>query len=854
MNLPITVEEIKKLASSGKIDKNFSYISNPDVMYIAVKEKIELINLVDFDVLIAFCRLFKCDDSLSHDLKKKLFYYLVSCYDYNRLPCEFIDLIDSEAYYVELATKNVYAYSNLCLLNHPYKAKEKEIFESLYEDSYTFNLDSPIPYVKKSSKVLLNLLKKGTAVYFISFFEKEAFNDEVIDYIEKHINLNLIDIPVMYKIPRIKLLKLKKDIHFLFSLSKDDITDEVINYLKSSDFKTVMIDEYINKYKNYPACLGSSKFILMLLGEDIRNIKYFKGKMVSSELLDYLNSHHYLYKLGDNPCLLNDIEIYKRFINNNGIGFLLLNSIELTSEQVMLLLDKIIINNVDFSRVENEYLLNDDCFVSHLVNEYNLSNPYGLENKYLISSLGRSLEKLSKVFSYNDLRIIIREIVESNYHINMIGILNSIDVFKLKDIYDKLYQKESKINNNFNFYHFIKVMEYFSNHLSLVGELNDNVVDDCIITNLALVINRNENVSYNELGSYQIIYHKKIEESDLSSKDKIYKLLVNGDSESVAFYLENFLNIPQLLYLQLDFLPDTCEYRLLDSYVEIVKLLEGIRDSSLNLDDVYKSIKDKFPNPLFDLSVMQENVLRIYAIMYYKLGLDREKLRKKGKCKIINGQEVIDLTGEKFVIYLHTEDFNNCDDFTEAYEKYKEVIPKNYICTMIGSDLRYYDINRKGMQVYELENPNSLIAFGNRDLFIEHTKKPLFRAKSRFVNPVDMAFLASTGSMGTNNEFDFLRIDDCNKKLLSNCTVIFDCDKHLEFLKEEFRLLCENIKILNYKDIYRLIGLSTLFEISNEMIGEVTKRINELGEKEQCVLKDALEKYQLSFKMKEKVR
>ena len=152
---------------------------------------------------------------------------------------------------------------------------------------------------------------------------------------------------------------------------------------------------------------------------------------------------------------------------------------------------------------------------------------------------------------------------------------------------------------------------YFSNNLPLVSELNSNEINDEIIENLLLVINNdNDYVSYKELIDYKNIYVKKLSETDLNDKEKLYRLLVNGDSQSVEFFLENVLDIPQLLYLQLEFPKNSFPYQLLESYIDMINLLKQIRSNQIEINSLFeKMLLNNFPNPLFDLSVMKENIL-----------------------------------------------------------------------------------------------------------------------------------------------------------------------------------------------------------------------------------------------------
>ena len=883
--LPIELEEIKQLVKKGKINSNFPYLDDPFIMYEVIKEDITLINLINDNVkkrmLFSFCN----DLTSSLSKKKELLYELIDYFQGDK----FADLIDNEEYYIKLATKNTYAFVNLCNINHDYKEKELEIFTNLYEDEYSYNSEYPIVYAKASSKVLLNTLKKKSiGIYHLIWFSKEAFSQKVIDYIKENDMIDEILYPGdLYNITDLLVLKLKKHRDFIFELPDSLIDERIIQCLKEFHLTEYEIDKYIENNNKNPDCLKNEKFILYLLERDIENIKYFNGKEIKEELASYLNNKKYIFKENHNINLLSDSKIANRFIENVGnIDFILEHDVDLKDDSIEVLLEKIEGSSYKCLNMKNKYLLDNDYFLSRLINYLNINNPYNLENKYLISNLGRSLDKLSLIFSNNDIEIIKREIVENDYHIDMISVINNIDLFKLKNIYDELYKKENKFNNNFSFYFFIKIMDYLANHLTLVKELNENSITSQIIDNLALAINCSDDINYEELVNYKLVYKNKINSLNLSIEDKIYRLLINSnrgksfipERDTIDVFLEDIFNPYQLTYLQLEFSSDSNEYNLLENYIELSKLLYDVRNfNDEELMNVYNDLMEKFnPNTIFDTKVIRENLLRLQSRVYYKNRLNIDDLRKKGKCYIHNNCEIINITGENFILYTHDNEFHPIDDDFTSYDL-SDVLKtydmrNNYICCELASELSYDKLTISKMIVYSLNNPTSLIAFGNRDIWIKHTIKPLIQTEDCFVNQYDMAFIKE--KMHAYTEFDFLRVDDQNEKLLSSYKVvknmseaiiyinygstkkilIFDEEEHQKCLISEMKSLKENISNLNYKQLYRLIALSAKFMCLECFIEEINIRISGLTEKEQFVLKDALNRYSSYIDGKKKVK
>lgn len=861
------IEEIRNLIKNNQINNDFPYLKDPNIMYQVIKENPALSSLIGYDIGPKIIRLFDNDTTINEDLKKVLFKKLIKFYD--SIPFNYIDLIETEEEYQELASNDIYTFIKLANRNHPYKEIEQKLFFDIYEDKYIYNPDYPLNYAKKSAKVLLNTIKKNPMnMYNISFFHVEAFTDEVLNYIEEKNLISYINNQMMNLNPKLATLKVRKNPNIIFTLHNGIINKEMINYLESIHFSSQNLEEYIQNSGKYPACILNPDFILILVKEDLNNIKYFQGTELSSDLVNYLVKHNYIYQKKHNPILLQNDLIFQNFVNNSDIQFLLLEDINLNKEQRTILANKIINDNIDCSNIQNKYLFNDIEFNNILSNSLKIDNPYNLESRYLLTSLGRSLPKLRLIFNDNDIKIIIRELIQNNYPINMLGILENIEISKFKILYDKLSNKENKFNDRFNFYYFIKVTEYFSNNLNLLKEINEKGINDLIVTNLALIINNKDIVNYEELNNYKEIYINRIDKLNISSKDKIYRLVVNANREEVERFLTRIIDVKKLLYLQLEFAKDSKEYQLLEIYLHIVELLEKVSTNSVNANNLYEEIKGKLGvNVLFDLKVMQENILKLYGKMYQNLGISKERLREKGKVEQINGNEIFHIDGEDFVFFVHTENFNNQDDFTALEDTKKATDYQNYLCTSFASEMFPYGLTSPETQVFDFSNINSLIAFGNKDIFIYPSKKPLFTCSNQFENPTDMAFIHGTGY--TPTEFDFLRYDDQNIKLQPSYIVaqdeetakkmasgsyynesilVFNEKKHQEYLMNKFNYYCNNIEILNYKELYKLIAMASKMKLDDDIIVRISTRINELNDKERIVLIDAMNKYHLEVK------
>ena len=259
--------------------------------------------------------------------------------------------------------------------------------------------------------------------------------------------------------------------------------------------------------------------------------------------------------------------------------------------------------------------------------------------------------------------------------------------------------------------------------------------------------------------------------------------------------------------------------------------------------------------------------------MYQNITTTYDKLKEQGNFEKIGNVTIYHLDNCDFSLFAHDLDFNTDEDST-GLDDIKEIQYVNYICTSVANEIypNFLDGSNHTICYYEFSNPNTLIAFANKDAGTYYTKAPLIRSNNSFVNPIDISFIDESRYRGyTRSEFVFLRKDsrgNANKQfphiysskdeILRKGTdnerevVVFDPKVNKQYLQNKFEYLCDNIQTLNYQELYKLIALSTKFSIDEIIINEIVARINELSEKEQCVLKYAMSRYNISSNSKNK--
>ena len=788
---------------------------------------------------------FKFDKTLSSDKKKELLPYFIPYFE--RFPDKFIQLIDSEEYYLDLIKNNSKNYFKLCFVDHPYKELEERLFYD-YAPSYAINdEDLKIQYAKKSNIVLRNTLKKHMWESLINFFDKEAFDEETADYIIENDRWNLVlfnhqtkSILISYPSALKKLIE--KDFLSLTELHDDYLSEEVCESINLTKEQSKKLYEYIKERNFYKPV----NLYALLLKDYPDVLEIFKG-----EPTDYLikcilkNNLHYNEKWP--VSLLNDQRIIKDIILHSSIDCLFNNNILLDDNNLDLLIQSIEKHNYKVKVINNRYLLNNTKLINYLMNHYHInSNYFKVDNSKLISNVGRNLEKLRKVFSDNDLMIIKREIVDNNYFLDVETIINSISPNTFKYIYDSLYKMESRVSeNSFSFFFFIKFCEYFANNSKLLKELEEHFddIDEILLNNLSLALNHNSSITYHNLQNYESYYYQKVMHDDLDTKGKLLKYIFNANEQQAIFFRENITDLVRLTRLQLEFPKESYNYNFIDLYLSLVQLLDEILDGKIASCDNLPNFK---LSSLYSLEVMRENILRLYGLYYYKKNLDEEKLASIGKVRILNGRKVLDITGEEFLFYMHSENFNSQYDFTYEDDNEREFKKKNYICTTVINELSFDILDNEKLIIYDMPNPNSLISFGNRDVAIYQTMAPLITVGSPYYTDADEACLISTNKLYAKNEFDFLRFDNHNKPFVSKYShdnLYLDKEKHVEILNNKYLTLCERIESLTYHDLNKLIVMSKVFGIDEETLDRLRKRVSKLTEKEQMVLLDALSKY-----------
>lgn len=855
MKEEMTTQKIMELAKNKMITKDFPYLDNFDLMFDVYMEYPNLILLLDDDLKRKLAREFSKKSFKLKEEKptKKLQESLYYLFPYlNFFPNDYLYLIDSAEYYKKIASINFNVYYMLYQVNHKFKSIEEKLFFELYENDYVFDVDNFINYAKFSSKTLLNSLKRSNFVwYYLYYFSKEAFSDEVADYIikTKKKELATIDFNNLRSIcnsSKLVLAVLEVNPLKLDEFKDDMLSDSLVKDILNSK---INLNPFFDSIDLKKSIHSSYVMEIIVAYKGFSYLKNFYGTP-NDDLANFLLAKGFHFQDGNNLCLLSNDIILKDLIENDGNLDIVFNyDIFIHNDLIEILIerikrDKYIIKEYN----KNKSIMKNSIFVD-FITEYKKNG-----------SLIQGFNKLKTSLNPDEIKIIVREIINNNYYLDLDGIIkNSSSSFYI-DLYRKLVSREEVLNFKFNFNLFIKVSEYFSNNLNLLKELyaNSSLLDNNIILNLMNAINRNDWVDFNTLKDYNNYLYNSINNSSLNEKDKLYKYMVNATNYEVDDFLERISDIERLTWIQLEFPEDSFEYILCESYLEIIRKLLMVKNNKINS---LEELKDFKSYALFDLKVITNNILRLYGIIYSKMNLSKDKLIKQNKIQNINGYNVADITGMDFCLFTHSEEFNDLYDFTDSNPINRGSSSRNYICTTMVNQFDYSRFNDKLMLI-TFNNPNSLIAFGNMDIYIKYTKPPLISANSYFGNPYETVLLRNSKYNGyVSNEFDFLRVDDNNEEFDSSLHLmeknpnktftylLFNPIKHEEMMKEKFSNLKNNISSLNYHDLYYLIVCCYKYGLDNEILDSLKERISKLSMKEQLVLNGAITKFKLEKKI-----
>lgn len=630
----------------------------------------------------------------------------------------------------------------------------------------------------------------------------------------------------------------KKNIFFLGVDKWKSLPAFAVKYLDEPDF--------FNKFMN----LSSLDKIIKLTMKDspmtIRKIVKNNINLLNSKctgyydegLIEYLESINYVYKPGDSPkYLINSKKLTKLLIMHGDITLLFENNIPLDEELIDLLISKI--NNIDYSLIilNNKYLENNKKILEYINSKYQVDEYRDMPFNLKISSTNRAISKYEVLNQYKD--SLTEHVINNNVLIDLDKIIEILGEDNFINIYNKLYLKDGIPNKNFNIYHFINVMLYFTKNMNLLNELKENGYDENIINNLTLVIDKDELVNYEKLISYKEDYCNTILNSNLSAKDKISNLIFMCDYSELIKFNNEITNTNKLAYLQLEYQNDEKIVNLLNNYSLVFTLIEKLNSEEYSEIEVLESIKNSnnIPNNIFNLNAIKSNLLYLYSKLYSDNKMQKNKIINE------NGYDRIYVDGEEeFMLFYHNEEFNeNIDEYSsDSYESIHK--RANYICTTFLTNYNIEKIynKREVSRIFEMDS-DSLIAFGDKDIYIYQTKMPFYKSNDRFVDPIAMSFTKNKSGY-VDNEFDFLRVNSLGKKFVETNKYIFDIDKINENNIKRYNNLKSNINNLSWKELYLLICLSfkLKLELDYEYIYQLLPKYNEL---EQKVLTNALIEY-----------
>lgn len=824
------------------------------------KVKVNLFDLLDDEIF---------SKSYPRSLKEKILYDYIDRLD--DIPPRAYMLLGNMGFTLELAKKNVHAFS--IVLMHIQNSLLEEVFKKYYENTYVYNEEDVIGYALNSPISLLLYLK--SVPRSINKFTRIAYNDEVINYIIENKMFYLSNMTLLTN-SNFVIAFLKEDIDNFRYLTIYSFTDEVIDYLKSINY--IPKEEYMKKVAN----IIPPAFIVYLLEINIKNVEYITTHLsIDDKVIACLISKNYVYQSGDYVGLLDYPEIIKNTLINKNDDSILRMDIALSIECENIIVDNIIDNNLEVGIITNSLLMKNERLIKYFEDKYkNEPNPYNLPLFKRITSAYRGLtDEFVKYFSKEVTDILVDQVILNDYYLDLAGMFKVISVKKYKEIYDWLFRSERKIIRTFDFYFFIKVADFFQDNLELLKELNDCEINDLIISNLSIAIYlKDKNLHLNDILHYDKLYKNKVSKTDLTDKDKICLYLTAGDALDVWNLSDAFLFLDDLIYLQTFYDEGSIESRYIDGCITFFITLKRLCDceDERTLRKFREILSKNYDTlrPEYRYDTIIDNLKDLYAKSFVRNKLDREKLAKEGRVETIDGVKIYHLEGVDFTLFSHRLDFNKnnkvaIQPFNSLF-KDKELRDEqyaNYVCTTYESCFSPYSMSLTDTALYEIDDDTNMIAFGNEDIFISHTERPLFTANSTYQNRFDLSYFFFDNGM-TPTEVDFLRkkSDGSIKKPsfivcgsdedMPNCLKIakendigivrFDYDLNEQLLQETLGILRNNIENLDLDEMYKLIRLSVMKK-SNKLnvdeINTILKTIKKYNNKIQYLIISKLKRY-----------
>ena len=381
MKNEITTQEIMELAKNKKITKDFPYLNNLDLMFDVYMEYPELILLLDDDTKKKLASKFNFNSfnlKKNKDTKKlqESLYYLLPYLD--RFPNDYLYLINSEEYYKKLASINFSVYYMLYEVSHNFKSLEEKLFYELYEDSYIFNADYFIKYASTSSKVLLNSLKNTKlAWYYLYYFSKEAFSDDVIKYIleTKKDDLASLDPNNLRRIcefPELVIAMVKSDPLVLYRLDDTMLSDYLA---KDILYSRIDLQPFFNSIRFNTVIRSSYVMEILIAREGLSYLSHFEG-IPTDDFAYFLLMKGFHFQKGNKIELLASKRILKDLIENGDLDVVFKYDFEIPEELIEKLIERIkhdkyiikeynnksIIKSRIFKNFKEEYIKNGELF------------------------------------------------------------------------------------------------------------------------------------------------------------------------------------------------------------------------------------------------------------------------------------------------------------------------------------------------------------------------------------------------------------------------------------------------------------------------------------------------------------
>lgn len=691
---------------------------------------------------------------------------------------------------------------------------------------------------------LYNVMKDVQKLYE---FKSVALTDEVVEYA---INHGLTPSGDFRK--NREVMKNYKLAYYLISLDSNLFEDVDLDIV-TPELLDLALDNGYDLNKN-ERVFKNQNFLKVLIEKDSKYLNLVKAEYITPELIELACKNKFVFEF--------DGKRAKRELTNTGLDLddyiedennlhllkydeLVISSFTNGYEEIIFdeeinpnnkyydyMISKALTDKISLNNLKNKKLYDNEIFRKYINdNLFKSDNSRELMNKYLNDNyIKGNLELVSYIlsdefveaFGLLQVDMIMKYIIcpEEKFKIDVL--LNIVNEKELKNILDKLINKDGELN----ILQMLKIVNYLASNISLVEKIN-TLSEDEINDLRFLIYENNEELKIDnkeDLKSINNIRYEYYNNLDLSVKEKLLLYLTGSSLEEFDDMQREKITSLRYKKLLIESNINLEERSNIISYLEYLENLNSLYNEELNL--VWNNL-EKYDVKHILMSDIKTSFKNDY-INYYKKNLTDVKKQKEDY--FVDDIPVIEYNGEDFSFFIHV--FNGVESRTSkpfsVASMYENTIGRSYISTSYINQNHYKGTSTKekeGIFIFGDFSKENFITSENEDNLIlgkENNSLNVSVELGAYLNNLEMACLTKSF-----NEFSFYRVNNNDYKPLPSAILCYN--EITEFDKNtalKYQIPIVLIKTMAYENLNEELFSKYYLEVTN---GDVTNLDKLLG-------------------------